>query len=149
MKVFSCDMQIRVLALEDYEVIVSLWKAAGLPYRPQGRDRKDRMARNMADPRSCYLGAEEDSTLLGVVLATHDGRKGWINRLAVAPSAQRQGGATALVRAAEEKLTAQGIRILACLIERENGPSLSLFASLGYGHEDGIVYLTKRLDPDI
>ena len=107
------------------------------------------MVRDMADTRSCFLGAEEGARLLAVVLATHDGRKGWIHRLAVAPDARCRGIAAALVRAAEERLVAQGIRILACLIERENDPSLSLFASLGYARDDGIVYLAKRLDPDV
>ena len=102
----------------------------------------------MASASSAFLGIEEHGKLIGSVVATHDGRKGWINRLAIAPSARRRGGARALVAAAEQRLGSQGILIIACLIEQENDPSLSLFASLGYRRLDDIVYHAKRLDPD-
>lgn len=52
------------------------------------------------------------------------------------------------MEAAEERLAAQGIRIIACLIERENEASLCLFGRLGYTRWDDIAYLAKRLDPD-
>ena len=41
--------------------------------------------------RRCSCVAEAGGELVGVVLGTHDGRKGWINRLAVAPAYQRRG----------------------------------------------------------
>jgi len=141
-------MQIRELTIDDYDRLVGVWREAGLPYRPSGRDRHDRVAQEMADSRSAFLAAEEGGTILGVVVATHDGRKGWINRLAVVPHARRLGVAASLVAAAEERLAAQGLRIIACLIETENSASLSLFAALGYARLDGIVYHAKRLDPD-
>jgi ribosomal protein S18 acetylase RimI-like enzyme len=82
------------------------------------------------------------------VVATDDGRKGWINRLAVSPEARRGGIAKALVGAAEAVLAARGILIISCLIEGENEPSLGLFASLGYARQDDIVYHARRLDPE-
>ncbi len=141
-------MRIRDLTADDYDGLIAVWNAAGLPHRPGGRDRRDRVAREMADSRTAFLAAMEGEAIVGVVVATHDGRKGWINRLAVVPSARRRGVAGALVAAAEERLTAQGIRILACLIETENDASLELFSRLGYLRADDIAYLAKRLDPD-
>jgi len=82
--------------------------------------------------RGLYLGAFEDSTLVGVVFATHDTRKGWINRLAVRPKVRRTGIASRLVRAAERALASRGIRLVAALVETENLPSLRLFRRLGY-----------------
>jgi ribosomal protein S18 acetylase RimI-like enzyme len=141
-------MQIRELTIDDYDRLIGVWREAGLPCRPSGRDRRDRVAQEMADSRSAFLAAEENGSILGVVVATHDGRKGWINRLAVVPHARRLGVAASLVAAAEERLAAQGLRIIACLIENENDASLALFATLGYARLDDIVYHAKRLDPD-
>jgi N-acetylglutamate synthase len=141
-------MQIRELSPDDYERLLSLWQHAGLPHRPRGRDRRDRVEREMDDARSAFLGVEEGGVLMGAVLVTHDGRKGWINRLAVDPAVRREGIATALVAASEQRLADQGIRIISCLIERDNEASLSLFARLGYARHDEIAYLAKRLDPD-
>jgi GNAT superfamily N-acetyltransferase len=76
---------------------VRLWQESGLPYRPDGRDRRERIARELAGPCSTFLAAEEDSRLVGAVLGTQDGRKGWINRLVMAPSRRREGVGEALV----------------------------------------------------
>ncbi len=141
-------LRIRNLTIQDYDPLVAVWREAGLPYRPRGRDRRDRVGREMVAGTSAFLGAEESGTLVGVVVATHDGRKGWINRLAVVPSARRGGAARALVAAAERHLESQGLLIIACLVEADNDASLSLFSSLGYRRVDDIVYFAKRLDPD-
>lgn len=141
-------MRIRRLTIDDYERLVALWDAADLPYRPRGRDRRDRVAREMVDSRSAFLAAEENGQLLGAVLATHDGRKGWINRLAVVPEARSRGVAAALVAAAEEQLAAQGLLVIACLIGMDNTASLALFETQGYARESQIAYLVKRLDSE-
>jgi GNAT superfamily N-acetyltransferase len=46
--------------------------------------------------------------IVGAVLASFDGVRGWIYHLAVHPSARRKGTATRLMRAAEEGLKAFG-----------------------------------------
>jgi ribosomal protein S18 acetylase RimI-like enzyme len=95
------------------------------------------------------LGLEVGGELVGVVLNTHDGRKGWINRLAVVPEFRRQGHATRLVREAERLLREQGMTVIALMIEPGNEASLALFNQLGYVElEGGIHYLTKRDSED-
>jgi len=39
---------IRKLTVNDYDALVVLWKEAGLPYRPNGRDQLERIAREVA-----------------------------------------------------------------------------------------------------
>ena len=73
------------LGIEDYDEILALWEVAGLPVRPEGRDAPDSFARQMAARRQRVVGLREDARLTAVVVLTHDGRKGWINRLAVVP----------------------------------------------------------------
>ena len=51
-----------------------------------------------------FIGAFADGKLVGIVVATHDGRKGWINRLAVHPDYRRRGIAKKLIEEAEEYL---------------------------------------------
>ena len=46
--------------------------------------------------------------IVGVVLGTYDGRRGWILRLAVHPDQRRQGFATRLVQEVERRLAALG-----------------------------------------
>jgi GNAT superfamily N-acetyltransferase len=95
------------------------------------------------------IGLERDGALVGVVLATNDGRKGWINRLAVLPEHRRQGYATRLVAEAEGVLRSVSITVIAALIEGGNDVSLALFERLGYAElPGGTHYLSKRESED-
>ncbi len=141
-------MRIRDFRIEDYDAVIALWTEAGLPFRPGGRDRRESIAREVEDNRSLFLVAEEEKRIVGVVFGTHDGRKGWINRLAVAPDCRRQGIARALVEEVEARLDRLGIVIVACLIEQENEISQVAFAELGYKRQPDIIYHAKRFIPD-
>ena len=134
--------------MDDYDDLIRLWEAAGLPSRPHGRDSRDAIARQMEEDTSIFLGAEEDGKLVGAVLGTHDGRKGWINRLAVHPTHRRRGIGRALVCAVEARLEAMGIGIIGSLIEDWNDDSVAFFARLGYVAHTDIVYFSKRRSPE-
>ena len=131
--------------VSDYPRVMALWQAAGLHIRPSGRDSQEAFEGQIAGGTQTALGVENEAgELVGVVLATHDGRKGWINRLAVHPDYRRQGVAEALIGAAEETLHAQGMNIIAALIEPDNIASLSLFEKTGYIEYVGLHYVSKR-----
>jgi ribosomal protein S18 acetylase RimI-like enzyme len=135
----------RRLGVNDFDRILALWQAAGLHIKPQGRDSRPEFERQMAGGTQTVLGIEDDGgNLVGVVLATHDGRKGWINRLAVHPDHRRQGIGLALIEAAEVVLREQGMRIIAATIEPDNEASLALFRAAGYAEWEGIRYMSKR-----
>ena len=137
---------IRLLTVEDYDALLGLWQRAGLhSLRPKGRDSREAIARQLKRGVAAILGLEVDGRLVGVVLATHDSRKGWINRLAVDPAYRRRGYGLRLIEAAEAWLREQGMRIIAALVESDNPASLALFQKAGYIEIDrGIHYLTKR-----
>jgi ribosomal protein S18 acetylase RimI-like enzyme len=141
-------VRIRDLVAEDYDALVALWKAAALPYRPRGRDSRERIAREVDSDSSVFLAAERDGELVGVVLGTHDGRKGWINRLAVLPEHRAEGIGRALADAVEQRLREQGIEIVTCLIEGSNEGSMAFFERIGYLRHPDIHYYSKRQSPD-
>jgi ribosomal protein S18 acetylase RimI-like enzyme len=135
---------IREMTIDDYEAVIALWEAAELPYRLNGRDRRDKIARELEGPSSIFLVAEVDGQIVGAVLGTHDGRKGWINRLVVATERQRKGIGETLVSEVETRLDAIGIEIVACQVEDWNSESMTFFERIGYRHHDDIHYFSKR-----
>ncbi len=145
------NITVRMLTLTDYDRWMSIWQAAGLhSIRPNGRDSRQAFARQLESGTHTMIGLELGGELIGVVLATHDGRKGWINRLAIRPEHRRQGYAARLVAEAERILHEQGIGIIAALIETGNDASLTLFRKLGYSElPGGIHYVSKRDRADV
>jgi ribosomal protein S18 acetylase RimI-like enzyme len=134
-----------LLTTSDYSRITALWQAAGLHVRPAGRDSQEAFERQMAGGLQSAIGIKtEGGDLIGVVLATHDRRKGWINRLAVHPEWRRRGVAKQLIVAAENMLHEQGIDVIAALIEPGNTPSLECFLDSGYEEYVGLHYVSKR-----
>ena len=143
------NIVVRELRAADYDALTALWHDAGLQFKPLGRDGRDRIERQIAGSNAVFLVAEMDGRLIGSVLATHDGRKGWINRLAVAPEFRRQGVAKRLVAEVESRLSERGIEIIACLIEGSNMESVRVLERLGYDKHPSIVYFTKRRDSEV
>jgi ribosomal protein S18 acetylase RimI-like enzyme len=137
---------IRTLNIDDHQALLALWRRAGLnSIRPAGRDSHDAFRQQFATGVQTVLGMELDGELIGAVIATHDSRKGWINRLAVAPEHQGCGYGARLVQAAEDLLREQGMRVIAALIHGDNETSLRLFQHLGYTDSGPhIHYVSKR-----
>ncbi|MDH4034907.1 MAG: GNAT family N-acetyltransferase, partial [candidate division Zixibacteria bacterium] len=121
------DRELRRLTADDYHDIIRVWADAGLPYRPQGRDHRDRIAIEIAREDTAFFGLFENDRMLAVGLATFDGRKGWINRVAVDPDRRGEGFGGEIIKALEQFLRARGADIIAALIEDVNSPSNSLF----------------------
>lgn len=49
------EISIRPLAIEDYDALVTLWQRAGLKFRPQGRDSREALGRQLSQGGD-YLG---------------------------------------------------------------------------------------------
>lgn len=137
-------MNLKELVYEDYDTIVELWEESGLPFKKYGRDSRENIKKQMEDDHLLFLGAFENKKLIGFVVANHEGRKGWINRLAVLPGYQRKGVASQLVKRCERWFEEKGIKIYATLIEDYNKSSKKLFKKLGYTFHDDIFYYSKR-----
>ena len=145
----AADLVIRNMTVHDYEAVVSLWQLAGLPYRPEGRDQLHNVARELSQDTAIFLIGELKNDIVSAVFGTHDGRKGWINRLVVHPDFQCKGIGYSLVQAVEQRLSDHGIDIVACLIEDWNPQSMAFFKKIGYCPHDDIVYFSHRKHPQV
>jgi ribosomal protein S18 acetylase RimI-like enzyme len=106
------------------------------------------MAAELRGGRAAAIGIRDGGELVAVVLVTHDGRKGFVNRLAVRPSHRRHGLARRLLAHAEEHLRRLGLPLASALVEEGNAASLALFREAGYTLRRDILYLRKPLGDD-
>jgi len=133
----------------DYDILTNIWEKAGLPYKAKGRDSRESIEKEIKLDCNQFLFAVHQGKQVGAILTTHDGRKGWINRVAVLPEYRHKSIARRLVEAGEKWLDEQGIGIFACMIEDYNDDSFEAFKKMGYIPFEGMHYLTKRKFPDI
>ena len=138
---------IRKFHQSDYDAVLKLWDETGLHYRPKGRDTHAQIEKEIKKKNTIFLLAEVDGEIVGTILGTHDGRKGWLNRVAVAKKFRRQAIARKLVTEVEHRLDKLGLDVIACLIERDNEISMKFFNRLGYEKSD-VLYFSKRKTPE-
>ena len=143
------EFDIQRLGIDDYDGIIALWASTGIGHKPQGRDSRERVAREMEDPRNRFLGAFHADRLVGVVIANYESRRSWINRLAVHEDYRGQGLAGTLITAAEAFLHEQGALVISALIEEDNAASIRAFSKSGYSAWDSIKYFSKRPSMDV
>jgi ribosomal protein S18 acetylase RimI-like enzyme len=142
-------MELIRLTVCNEDELFQLWQRASLPLRVRGRDNKSAIEFQMRATPDFFLGAFEGSRLVGAVVASSDGRKGEINRLAVDPDYRRKGIAEALITEAEQVLRQQGIHVFSALIADSNAASQRLFTKCGYVENKAIRYFSKRDHNDV
>jgi ribosomal protein S18 acetylase RimI-like enzyme len=138
---------LRPLRPDDIKSLHKLWEAAGLPFRPDGRDREDRLTAHLSGSSTGGWGALVEGELVAATLTGNDGRKGWIERAATLPQHRRAGLARALIAAAVQSLKESGALVIAALIEEDNIPSRRLFESLGFVDSPTLLYYSLRDSP--
>ena len=140
---------IREMHASECEILIDLWTRSSLPIKPKGRDTKENIRKQLLFKNNRFFVAEIDDRLAGAIIASHNGRKGWINRLAVLPEFRGKGIASSLMKKAEEFFISNNIKIFACLIEDWNDNSMKFYQDKDYIEHKDIIYFTKKLDPEI
>ncbi len=141
--------QIKRLTVEDYDEIIRIWLLSGLPFKPEGRDSKKLMSKEMDNDNVAFYGMYENSQLIGVCIANYDGRRGWINRLAIDPDYRGANLGIKLIEYCEQFLYSIGAKVICTLIEDINYPSVATFQKADYVCENEIKYFAKRPHKDM
>jgi ribosomal protein S18 acetylase RimI-like enzyme len=139
-------MTIRPFAEGDTDEVIALWHACGLT-RPWNDPHRD-VARKLGVQRELFLvDVDEDGSIAGSLMAGFDGHRGWVNYLAVAPSARRTGRGRALMQAAERALFELGCPKVNLQVRAGNTEAIGFYRALGYDLDD-VVSMGRRLISD-
>jgi len=128
------------MTIEDYDKVYALWASLpgmGLHPREDSRDGMDYYLNR--NPDSCFV-AEQDGQIIGAVLFGNDGRRGYINHLAVAQNYQGRGIAKALLNAGLAAMRREGIAKCSLMVYRNNEQGNAFWDRVGSTRRDEVIY---------
>jgi ribosomal protein S18 acetylase RimI-like enzyme len=123
-------ISIRNAAVADEAAVIALWRACDLtaPYNDPASD--FRFARG--GPASDILVAVDANDIMGSIMVGHDGHRGWLWYVAVTPQHRKKGIGRALVKAAEEWLSARAVPKVHLMVRETNAQVVEFYAKIGY-----------------
>lgn len=102
------DLRYRTLAVSDHAALMDLWRNCdGISLREA--DSLQKMEKYLQRNPGLSFVAEADGAIVGSLMAGHDGRRGYIQHLAVANRLRRQGIAGRLLELCLQALKREGI----------------------------------------
>ena len=128
---------------EEIPDVLGLWREAGSV--PSVSDDPASLERLLETSKDALLVAETDGRVMGTIIAGWDGWRANFYRLAVLPSARRQGIALRLVADAERRLAARGARRLSAIVMSTHDPAVALWLAAGYIHDTRVGRYVRTL----
>jgi N-acetylglutamate synthase len=140
------EIVVRPLTPADYAAAVALWRRCEGVEVGEGDD-GDSFARYLGRNPGLSHAAMAGGTLVGAALCGHDGRRGWVYHLAVAPEFRGQGIGRRILEMGMAGLRECGISRAIVLVARENSVGRQFWASQGFEPISGALALGMDLTP--
>lgn len=135
----------RIMSIADYDGVYNLWintPGIGLNTTDDSREGIGKYLKR--NPGSSFV-AEHEGKIIGVIMAGHDGRRGYIHHTAVLPEYRNQGIAKRLVDSAMDALDAEGINKVALVAFEKNEIGNCFWEKIGFEERNDLVYRNKNL----
>ena len=138
-------MTIRTMTMADYDGVYQLW----LNTPGMGLNTTDDSPAGIAkylrrNPDTCFV-AEENEAIIGVIMAGHDGRRGYIYHTAVERTHRGQGIARKLADCAMAALEREGIHKVALVAFKRNETGNGFWERIGFEERNDLVYRNKSI----
>ena len=135
----------RLLTSADYDQLRALWLSTPGMGLNTTDDSREGVARFLArNPASCFAALDGDA-LVGVIMAGHDGRRGYIYHTAVRADLRGRGIGRALVERALDALRREGINKVALVAFTRNVQGNAFWARMGFEERRDLVYRNRAL----
>jgi len=137
------DLTIEPADAADEDAVAALWRECGLtvPYNDPAADFRFALGREASD----VLVAREDGRVVATAMIGHDGHRGWLYYVAVAPALQGKGIGAQIVAAGEEWLKERGVVKVQLLVRETNTRVVAFYEKLGFEVAPRVV-MSKWID---
>ncbi len=134
-------VQIRIMTMADYADAMALWhRTEGMGLRPA--DASEHIARYLERNPGLSFVARHGDQLIGTVLCGHDGRRGYLQHLAVDRAYRGQGIGRQLVQRVLEALRSLGINKCHLFVIKENQAAIAFWQHIGWELRQDIVTMS-------
>jgi ribosomal protein S18 acetylase RimI-like enzyme len=134
----------REFVLDDYDGAIALWNDVEGVEICEGDSREEITAYLKRNPGLSRV-AEADGKIVGVALCGHDGRRGWIYHLAVAPAYRRRKVGQRLLDDCARGLREAGLKRAIILVAGDNPAGHQFWLRNGWENIDGAIPMTREL----
>jgi ribosomal protein S18 acetylase RimI-like enzyme len=137
---------ITVMQLDDYDEVLALWQQCeGVGLTPSD-SREAVHAFLVRNPGLCLV-ARHGGQIIGAVLCGHDGRRGYLYHLAVAPQYRKKGIGGAIVDVCLTKLASVGIQKATIFVYGHDDTGQQFWQRVGWKERTDLVVLQKETVP--
>ncbi|EPE2649203.1 GNAT family N-acetyltransferase [Vibrio fluvialis] len=128
---------IREMDISDYDAVIAIWsETEHLSLRDA--DSRDSIAAYLTRNPGCSFVAIKEDIIVGTVLAGTDGRRGYLQHLAVSSRLRGQGIGEQLVSATVDALAALGINKTHLFVFNTNESAQGFYQKLGWFARDEV-----------
>ena len=134
----------RAFVIADYDDAVALWTGVEGVEICEG-DSREEIAEYLQRNPGLSRVAEAGGKIVGAALCGHDGRRGWIYHLAVAPTHRRLKVGQALLDSCMTELRGAGLKRAIILVSGDNPGGHQFWLRNGWENIDGAIAMTREL----
>jgi len=136
---------LRPMVEADIPAALALWQ--GLPgIGLRDADNPESIARYLdRNPCCSFVATNDAGELVGVSLAGHDGRRGYLHHVGVLPTLQKQGIGRQLVEHCLMALKCEGIDKVNFLVKADNAAGMAFWNSVGGRERTDLVVVSIML----
>lgn len=134
----------RELVVADYDRLLALWRSVEGLEICEG-DSSEEIGVFLRRNPGLSRVAEENGQMAGAALCGHDGRRGWIYHLAVAPAFRRRGVGRLLLEGCVSGLRGAGIKRAIILVAGDNSLGQEFWLRNGWENIDGAMAMGRDI----
>jgi len=138
----AMTIEIREFEITDHDAAIALWRNAdGVTMRDA--DSREAIAVYLERNRGLSFVAVDAGRLIGAALCGTDGRRGYLNHVAVANDRRRAGIGRRLAERCFAELEARGIQKCHLMVVSTNTAAKTFWASVGWAERPDVILMSR------